>query len=836
MTDLPHLRLEKAPQPVEYISPQGGGGEFLLPPRDRSLHARKLKTELEQAQAQAEEIRRQQDLSGILKREEEGIILTFRSDPGHDLKLESLELRRYGIELLSVASDDNNAMIAKVFVPEGQLMQFLRRIDLYATVQTSKGTYRNKALVESIASIRLAVVEDFWEDLLPFPGPDEAIWWEVWLRGGRNNAELTHQRFSEWAHAVGLRVSREHVTFPERIVVLAFGTQRQLSQSLDLLTLIAELRRAKEVATAYVELPPREQREFVDDMVQRLIPPPVDAPAVCLLDTGVNRLHPLLAPALAEQDAQAINPDWGAADHHREQHGTGMAGVALYGHLADVMSGTDAVPLRHRLESVKILPPPPNHNEPGVYGWVTQEAAARAQVSAPRRNRVHCMAVTADDRDQGLPSSWSGAVDELCAGVLDETPKLMFITAGNVRGELHEPSYRYPDWNFERAGIEDPGQSWNALTVGAFTEKVFIQHPDFRGWQPVAESGDLCPTSRTSLAWSDEHHAGWPLKPDLVMEGGNYAESGTQRAGLDDLSLLTTILHPTGRLLETTRDTSPATAAAARVAAIIWSQYPRLWPETVRGLMVHSARWTPAMIRRFPGDRRSVVQRRLRCYGYGVPDLRRALYSAENAATLLYEGELQPYCRIGSDIKTCEMHLHELPWPKQVLEELGDVEVTMRVTLSYFVEPSPGRVGWGKNHRYQSHGLRFDVIRPLEGEEEFKRRLSRAEWEDSRVRPESVGETRNWVVGEQGRTHGALHSDWWEGTAADLAQCNRVAVYPVTGWWRERPHLGRVERKARYSLLITIETPRMDVNLYAAIATAAEIGTELVEVGAIPGP
>lgn len=829
MTDLPHLRVEGTPQPVQYTSTQGGGGEFRLPPRDWTLHARKLKEDLEQAKAQAEVLRQQQSQDPrVLQRQTEGIVLTFLSDPGYDLRLESLEFRRHGIELLSVASDDHGAMVAKVFVPEGELIRFLRRLDAYVTHQTRSGAYRHKKLVESIASIRLAIVEDFWEDLLPFPGPDEAIWWEVWLRGRRVDADEIYRRFSELAQAMRLRVSQEHVAFPERIVVLAFGTQRQLSQSLELLTLIAELRRAKELATAYVELPPREQREFVDDLVQRLVPPPADAPAVCLLDTGVNRLHPLLAPALAEQDAQAVNPEWGAADHHQGQHGTGMAGVALYGHLVDVLSGTDAVSLRHRLESVKILPPPPDHNEPGVYGWVTQEAAARAQVSAPRRNRVYCMAVTADDRDQGLPSSWSGAVDELCAGVLDGTPKLMFITAGNVRGELYAPAYRYPDWNCERAGIEDPGQSWNALTVGAFTEKVFIQQPDFRGWRPLAESGDLCPTSRTSLPWPEEHHAGWPIKPDLVMEGGNYAEKGTERGSLDDLSLLTTILHPSGRLLETTRDTSPATAAAARVAAIIWSQYPRLWPETVRGLMVHSARWTPAMLRRFSGDRRSTVQRRLRCYGYGVPDLHRALYSAENAATLLYEGELQPYCRAGSEIRSLEMHLHELPWPRQVLEDLGDVDVTMRVTLSYFVEPSPGRVGWGKNHRYQSHGLRFDVIRPLESEEEFKRRLSRAEWEDPNVRPESVGETRHWVIGDQGRTHGALHSDWWQGTAAELAQCNRVAVYPVTGWWRERPHLGRVERRARYSLLITIETPRQDVNLYAAIAAAAEVRTELL--------
>ena len=41
--------------------------------------------------------------------------------------------------------------------------------------------------------------------------------------------------------------------------------------------------------------------------------------------------------------------------------------------------------------------------------------------------------------------------------------------------------------------------------------------------------------------------------------------------------------------------TSPATALASRMAARLISAYPDYWPETIRGLMVHSARWTPAM-------------------------------------------------------------------------------------------------------------------------------------------------------------------------------------------------------------------------------------------------
>jgi hypothetical protein len=150
----------------------------------------------------------------------------------------------------------------------------------------------------------------------------------------------------------------------------------------------------------------------------------------------------------------------------------------------------------------------------------------------------------------------------------------------------------------------------------------------------------------------------------------------------------------------------------------------------------------------------------------------------------------------------------------------------MRVTLSYFVEPSPGRIGWTRKHRYQSHGLRFDVSRPLEGEDAFRQRLSREEW-DADERPENAAETRNWTIGDQGRRRGSVHSDWWTGTAVELASSNLIAIYPVTGWWRERPHLGKWDKPARYSLIVTIETPQVEIDLYNPIVNEAVIRTEI---------
>jgi len=826
MSELSHLRLENTASVLPYTYAQGGGrSDFPLPPRVPDRHATTLLRELNQAKAQSDAVRVQHP---PLHEEIDGYPLTLRSDPGFNLKLESLDRRLDGMELLSVRVEDTG-QIANVFVRRDKLVNFIRLIEKYRDEETASGRPRNQKLVDSIAQIRLLTVRDLWQDSdsIAFPGLNEEIWWEIWLRKAAGSAEASHSHFVEAARPLDIRVDAQYVEFPERVVVLAWATPTQLAQSVDLLAYVAELRRAKEVPTEYVDLQPKDQATFVDDAAGRLNSPAADAPAVCLLDTGVNRNHPLLEPALDAAETQAVRPEWGVADSDPEQHGTRMGGIALYECLTKLFQSRGPVTLRHRLESVKLLPPPPDVNDPKNYGWITQQAIARAEIQAPRRKRAICMAVTADDRDQGLPSLWSGAVDQTIAGAEDRSPKLMFISVGNYDGVLQNPDYDYPNSNFNKAGIEDPAQAWNAIGVGAFTEKTTIRDPSLAGWQPIAPAGDLTPSSRTSQAWPPDNHKGWPIKPEIVLEGGNYIINGQNRDSCDDLSLLTTIMHPTGRLLATMRDTSAATAAAARMAAIIWSYYPRLWPETVRGLLIHSAAWTPAMLARCPGEQKSDVHRRLRCFGYGVPSLPRALWSAENAATMIFEGQLQPYDKVGSTFKTKDMHLHQLPWPQEVLEELGDVNVTMRVTLSYFIEPSPERRGWGTKHRFQSHGLRFEVINPLENAEQFKQRISRALWDDDNQRPENVTETRNWIVGRDGRTRGSLHSDWWTGTAAELARCNTLAVYPVTGWWKERHHLGRWNRAARYSLIVSIETPDVNVDLYTPIMNQVTVSTEL---------
>jgi hypothetical protein len=189
---------------------------------------------------------------------------------------------------------------------------------------------------------------------------------------------------------------------------------------------------------------------------------------------------------------------------------------------------------------------------------------------------------------------------------------------------------------------------------------------------------------------------------------------------------------------------------------------------------------------------------------------------------LVVQSAIRPF----SDGKMREMHLHALPWPKEVLEELGETPVRLRVTVSYFVEPNPGRRGWKRRHRYASHGLRFEVKNPTESVDEFRKRLNQRALEEEEQKPASSGNAAGWFLGEQTRNKGSLHSDIWVGTAADLAERGVIGIYPVSGWWKDQPKRDRSSRGARYALVVSIETAAEGVDIWTPVAQQIGVSVE----------
>jgi hypothetical protein len=810
-----HILLTGTSTAEKFTNPKPARSKLNLCSRDRQAHRNSLINQLDRASKEFEQLKRRRKNAGIT--EKLGITLTFQSEPDFDLKLESLEFRRSDIELLSVQKKDKTTY-ASVYVPAGKLEYFIKKVEKYGSEETLKGIPKNQPMVESISGIRKAVLESLWtDDPELFPKNGEKIWWEVWLRAGKNKDDILNF-FRANAAAIGLKLKEEDIRFPERTVLLAYGSIDQMALSVELLACISELRKAKENPAFFMKMPVTEQREWIEEALERIEPSGSDGIAICLLDTGVTRQHPLIEPHLSEGNMHSYNINWIKSDHNG--HGTAMAGLAIYGDLVEILESHDKFYIPYRLESVKILPPT-GQNDPELYGAITSVCISRAEIEAPGRKRIISMAVTTpDNRDRGKPSSWSSKIDSICSGADDDQRRLIIVAAGNT--ELAQ-RHIYPDNNITE-GVHDPAQAWNALCVGAYTKKIMVDPNEYPGWNPIASTGDLSPSSTTSLIWEKQ----WPIKPDIVFEGGNNAiDPATGRAdnGPDGLGLLTTHYRPIERLFAVSGDTSAATSQVARMASLIQAEYPKFLPETIRALLVHSAEWTPAMKARWaPLHTRKNKENLIRYCGFGVPDLTRALRSAENALTLIVQDRLSPYEKKENYCSTHEMHIHEIPWPAEVLEDMGDNDVEMRVTLSYFIEPNPSRRGWEKRYRYASHQLRYDVKTPTETIDQFRKRINKAAREEDET-AETSSDSENWELGPQLRHKGSIHSDRWYGSAIDLAHREYIGIYPLSGWWKERPHLGRWNREARYSLIISISTPRTDVDIYTAVKN--KVGIEI---------
>lgn len=544
-----HIFLRQTAATDEYEYP-GSGPRTRLPERQRAPHARRLIEDLRDVRFENEQ------RSTVIR--EAGLEPTSRlyldvfNEPGYPLALKSLEDSRSDAQLVVV--HEGTEPRATIQLPVAKLEVLEKKLRAYRDEDTRSGKPKNARLVAPISGLRLARLASLWtdrEDLFPEAGDE--IWWEVWLRAADDVLLVS---FRSQAEALGISTKDRTLAFPNTRVTLAYGAREQFQMLIAVSDAVGELRCAKETASFFIEVPGTEASAWAEDLLARLVPPGDTAPRVCLHDSGVNRGHPLLRALIAPEDLHAIDPRWGGAD--QRGHGTGMAGLAAYGDLVAALAGAEPQEVNARLESVKILPPPPQSNEPELYGRISEQAVYRVESVSPESARVHLMAVTArDGRDQGRPSSWSAAIDNLAYGGDKEPSRLWVLAAGNAEMDLWGS---FPE-HLETSEIHDPGQSWNALTVGAWTEKRQIDELGSDGWEPVAQPGELSPYTTTSMTWQ----TAWPLKPDVVLEGGNVARQGREPAlETDSLSLLTTYHRTTERLFTIFNRTSAASALAVK--------------------------------------------------------------------------------------------------------------------------------------------------------------------------------------------------------------------------------------------------------------------------------
>lgn len=790
----------------------------VIPQRNRASHAQHV-AEMFLSAKEADRQYREMVSPEMMR---EGYYLKIRNQEGSILALDKIDSRQIGhiINVKEQGAGEEKRIEATLYLKEQQQDWLTRKANDYLMKDSQSGKPRNQELIDTIDQITCAQLEDLWigseRELLP---QEDRRWIEVWFFN-ENKIQQDQERINE-LHTLMRQLDIEYkdsvLTFPERIVMTIYANRYDMLRTMAASGDVVAFAPCPVVAGFIVDEGKQQQYDWAEMIGQDLNVSEEAAVYLCLLDSGVNYQHPLLQQVIKADDCFAAVDTWGIDD--RKNHGTLMAGSAVYGDLSDYIAGHNGHECLYRLCSVKLFSPSTNEEEV-LWAEYTQQAIAKIEIQKFDKRLVFCSAVTAaNGTSDGSATSWSAVMDKLASE--DGNRRLFIVSGGNV--DDWQDWINYPESNLI-SPIHTPGQAWNVLTVGAYTTKETYGATDGSLREVVAHHNGLSPFSTTSLLWKGVK--GSPLKPDIVMEGGNLYRTGDstpqfQNSCHPDLEIISTSANIDLHLFDSYAGTSPASALAARFAAIVAATYPDYWPETIRGLFIQTANWTPEMINDYVD-----IEDRMRVFGYGVPSLDRMLHSVEQGVTFISQNELQPYKEGLSGPIFNAMHIYSLPWPQSTLLDMGEAKVRMSVTLSYFVEPAPGKYDNYTAYNYASTGLRFDINNFNESEEQLRNRISKQESEEDSANVVPNNSCR-WSIGIKKRVRGSIHKDYIETTAAELATCNKIVVYPVSGWWKNRKKLGCYERTIRYSLIVSLDTNTVECNLLTEIENLIQPQVEI---------
>ena len=571
-----------------------------------------------------------------------------------------------------------------------------------------------------------------------------------------------------------------------------------------------------------------------------LTAPDANAPAICVIDSGVQEAHTFIQPAIDQATSYCFLPGK-SSDEVSDYvapggHGTRVAGAVLYG---ENVAPNGTLQLPFWIQNARVLD---ENNSMPVEMFPPE--AVRTVVErfhqGPRETRIfnHSINASAPCRTRYM-SAWAAEIDLLCA-----TYDILFVqSAGNLplSGNNPQPGVRdhlaagrdYPVFLYEASSrIANPGQSLQALTGGS----VAYGSLEDGGWRTFArERGYPSAFSRSGFSiWN-------VIKPEVVEYGGDNVRTATVppdvqaggRIAAACPELIRSTMFPPGPPVD--RDETGTSFSAPKVARIA-AELQRVLPDEpallYRALIVQSARWPTWAERLFTELRRldprhdQVLRQRLieqasriiRCIGYGVPNQEAATVNTDHRTTFITKGETQ--------IHASECHVYQVPIPPQLRGQADEFDIRIEATLSYVAQPRRTRRNL---RRYLSTWVDWKSSKLGEGINDFKVRALKEEENDTEPLPGSV---LPWTLHEKSdagwirdtrRNSGTVQKDWAIVKSNTLPDHFCIAVVGHQGWSHDP------DSAARYALAVTFEILGQEISIYDPLRTAVIELQEQVE-------
>ncbi|AJW44660.1 S8 family peptidase [Pseudomonas aeruginosa] len=542
-----------------------------------------------------------------------------------------------GVEIVS--QEDEAVVLA--FATEEGLAEFERRLASLAR----DGSVTRKELLYAIEDFDHWTPEDRTGNALREQGfPARAPFTldiELWPQERQDKRQAMFSAFVAWLQERGIE-KLDALQQPSLVMLRVRCNQQQA----ELLLRHRDVRK--------VDLPPRlgvSVQLLMTDINQfpAVDPPPADAPAIAVLDSGLTSGHPLLAAAVG--DAQGYLEPHRSAHDAAPWHGTFVGGLALYGDVHGAIQQRQFVP-QLRLFSGKVFEDD---------GQDQTEFVEKAVEDAVRdlHAQYGCRVFNLSYGD--LNKVYDGRHVRGLAYTLDRLTRelgvLFVVPAGNLLSSQLPADARasYPNYLFDgHARLLDPATSLNALTVGGLSlneaTRNAQRHPNTIEDHVLARAEQPFPLTRSGPSVSGA------IKPDVVAPAGNIAlrrtGGGTDHAGLGVVSLNGGFAL--GPAFKEDIGTSYAAPQVAHQAARLLAEVPDASPNLLRALIGAHARWPQACEALLnPDNNAEGRDKLLRLVGYGSVDDTALFRSLDHTVTLLAEE------RVGND----QHHFFELPLP-----------------------------------------------------------------------------------------------------------------------------------------------------------------------------
>ncbi|MBX3359826.1 MAG: S8 family peptidase [Phycisphaeraceae bacterium] len=561
-------------------------------------------------------------------------------------------------------------------------------------------------------------------------------------------------------------------------------------------------------------------------------PPQADAPAVCVIDSGIQEGHVLLEPAIDKPTSRCFLPGvtpTDVADYVRPGgHGTRVAGAVLYGETVPA-DGEPSLPFW--IQNARVLDAQNRMPEELFPPTATRAAVEHFHLNG-RHTRVfnHSINASAPARTRYM-SAWAAEIDVLCSQhdilVVQSTGNLP--TSGNppligikehVAADRQFPNYLCED----SCRVANPAQSLQALTVGSVAYGAFTHG----GWQTfAAEDGHPSAFSRSGFGiWG-------VIKPEVVAYGGDAVCTannppdvlvGSRVPGVCPELVRSTLYPPGPASARDDAGTSYAAPKIAGIAAAIQQVLPDEPALLYRALIVQSAQW-PAWAEVILNRLRSPdtaygpnreqwldeAGRIIRWLGYGMPNAARATSNTDHRTTLITGGL--------TDIHARECHIYQIPIPPGLRGAGDEYDIRIDVTLSYSAQPRRTR---RNPRRYLSTWVDWKSSKLGESIDSFRVRSLKGETHDGaaangNVLPWTLHENEDWgLIRTVRRNRGTVQKDWAVVKSNALPEHFCIAVVGHEGWNHDP------DATAKYCLAVTLEIQGQEIPIYDPLRVAVE--------------